>query len=139
MAQKITKKDTKAAQEALEVLLGILPKSEAVIHNIAYTSGLICRESGIPVDQATDFIMSWGERLRALPNFRERYPRYRKPSMYRYQVRYAVQSAYKRTQDKPSSSWFEALTGRRAPVASFWDSLEPAPRRRGRPSKTAAE
>lgn len=139
MAEKITKKDSKAAQEALEILMGVLPKSEAVIHNIAYTSGLICREAGITEEQATEFIMAWGERLRAFPNFRDLYPRYRKPSFYRYQVRYAVQSSYKRMQDKPSSHWFEALTGRRAPAASFWNNLEPTPRKRGRPRMNAAK
>ena len=131
------KKDTKAAQAAFEILLDILPKSEKAIHNIAYTFGLISREAGIPVEQATEFIMAWGERLRALPNFKELYPIYRKPSLYRYQVRYAALSAYKRTQDKPSSHWFEALTGKKAPTASFWDSLPL--KKRGRPKKTAAE
>ena len=137
--KKDRKKDTKAAQEALEILLNILPKSEAVIHNIAYTCGLICRESGIEDEKAANLILSWGERLRALPNFKERYPRYRKPSLYRYQVKYAVISAYKRLQDKPSSHWFEALTGRTAPEASFWDRVPPVKRGRGRPKKTAAE
>lgn len=121
-----SEKDTRAAQDACEILLNVLPKSETGIHNIAYTFGLICRDTGIPVDQATALIMSWSERLRALPNFKELYPLYSKPSFYRYQVRYAVSSAYKRMQDKPSSSWFEALTGRKAPPASFWDSRQPS-------------
>ncbi len=132
------KKDIKAAQEACEILLNILPRSEDGIHNIAYTFGLICRESGIAVEQATDFIMSWSERLRTLPNFRELYPLYRKPSFYRYQVRYAVKSAYARMQDKPSSHWFRDLTGKQAPAASFWGDIESAPSgRRGRPRKPA--
>ena len=131
------KKDTKAAQDAFEILMDILPKSEKGIHNIAYTFGLISREAGIPVEQATEFIIAWSERLRALPNFKELYPIYRKPSLYRYQVRYAAQSAYKRTQDKPSSQWFEALTGKKAPAASFWDSLPL--KKRGRPKKTTEE
>jgi hypothetical protein len=135
----ITKKDTKAAQAAFEILLNILPKSEKGIHNIAYTFGLISREAGIPVEQATEFIMAWGERLRALPNFNDLYPIYRKPSLYRYQVRYASLSAYKRTQDKPSSHWFEALTGKKAPAASFWDSMPLTLKKRGRPKKTVAE
>jgi len=139
MAEKNNKKkDSKAAQEAAEILLSIMPKSEKAIHNIAYTFGLICREAGIASEQSTDFIMAWGERLRALPNFKELYPRYSKPSFYRYQVKYAVQSAYKRLQDKPSSQWFEALTGRRAPAASFWDSEQPIGRR-GRPRKPATK
>lgn len=120
---EINKKDLKAAHEAVEHLLNILPKSETGIHNIAHTCGLICREAGIPVDQATELIMAWSERLRALPNFRELYPYYRKPSLYRYQVRYAVQSAYKRPENKPSSHWFRALTGKTAPAATFWDNL----------------
>jgi hypothetical protein len=119
----IKKEDKKAAQDALRILLNILPKSERGIHDISYSFGLICRESGIPVEQATEIIMSWSDRLRALPNFRELYPRYRKPSLYKYQVRYALQSAYKRTQDKPSSHRFKSLTGQKAPAASFWDSL----------------
>jgi hypothetical protein len=119
----INKEDKKAAQDALRILLNILPKSERGIHDISYSFGLICREAGIPVEQATDIIMSWGDRLRALPNFKELYPRYRKPSFYRYQVRYALQSAYKRTQDKPSSHRFKALTGQKAPAAAFWDNL----------------
>ena len=118
----IRKEDKKAAQDALKILLNILPKSERRIHDISYSFGLICREAGIPVEQATEIIMSWGDRLRALPNFKELYPRYRKLSLYRYQVRYALQSAYKRTQDKPSSHRFKALTGQKAPAASFWDN-----------------
>jgi hypothetical protein len=121
----INKKEKKATQDALKILLSILPKSERGIHDIAYSFGLICREAGIPVEQATAIIIPWSERLRALPNFGELYPRYRKPSFYRYQVRYAVQSAYKRIQDKPSSYRFRALTGQHAPAASFWDSRPP--------------
>ncbi len=134
-----SRKDVKAAQAACEVLLKILPKSEAGIHNIAYTFGLICREAGIPAEQATDFILMWSDRLRALPNFRERYPLYRKPSFYRYQVRYAIRSAYTRTQDKPSSQWFKDLTGQRAPEASFWGDAPPENRRNRRPAKAAEE
>ena len=119
----INKEDKKAAQDALRILLNILPKSERGIHDISYSFGLICRETGIPVEQATAIIMPWSDRLRALPNFKELYPRYRKPSFYRYQVRYALQSAYKRTQDKPSSHRFKSLTGQKAPAASFWDNL----------------
>lgn len=122
---RISKKDSKAAQDACEMLLNILPKSEAGIHNIAYTFGLICRDTSVPVEKARDLIMSWSERLRTLPNFKELYPLYSKPSFYRYQVRYAVLSAYKRPQDKPSSYWFEALTGKKAPSASFWDNNQP--------------
>lgn len=133
-----TRKDMKAAHDASEILLNTLPKSETGIHNIAYTFGLICREAGIPAEQATDFIMSWSERLRAIPNFKERYPLYRKPSFYRYQVRYAVRSAYTRTQDKPSSHWFRDLTGKKAPEASFWGDIE-SPGKKVRPRKTAAE
>jgi hypothetical protein len=133
-----TKKDSKAAKDAIEILLNILPKSETGIHNIAYTSGLICRETGIPVEQATDLIMSWSDRLRALPNFKELYPLYRKPSFYRYQVRYAVQSAYKRPQDNPSSQWFKDLTGKKAPSASFWDKPE-EPVKKTRAKKTATQ
>jgi hypothetical protein len=119
----INKEDKKAAQDALKTLMNILPKSERDIHNIAYSFGLICRETGIPVEQATDLILSWSERLRAIPNFKELYPRYRKPSLYRYQVRYALLSAYKRQQDKPSSHRFRVLTGQKAPAASFWDNV----------------
>ncbi len=131
------KKDSKAAKDALEILLNILPKSETAIHNIAYTFGLISREAGIKDDQALTVIMSWSDRLRALPNFKELYPHYRKPSLYRYQVRYALQSAYKRTQDKPSSHWFKALTNKKAPEASFWDTHEPPPAK-SRRKKTPA-
>jgi hypothetical protein len=140
MAEK-NKKDTKAAQNACEILLKTLPKSEAVIHNIAYTFGLICRETGIPSEQAIDFILLWSDRLRALPNFKERYPLYRKPSFYRYQVRYAVRSAYARTQDKPSSQWFRDLTGKPAPEASFWGDIpqEAARTRRKRFPKPSSE
>ncbi len=132
-----TRKDMKAAQDAAEILLNTLPKSETGIHNIAYTFGLICREAGISAEQATDFIMSWSERLRTIPNFRELYPLYRKPSFYRYQVRYAVRSAYARTQDKPSSYWFRDLTGKKAPDASFWGDGESSGRkgRSRRPAK----
>lgn len=119
----INKEDKKAAQDALKTLMNILPKSERDIHNIAYSFGLICRETGIPAEQATDLIMSWSERLRAIPNFKELYPRYRKLSLYRYQVRYALLSSYKRPQDKPSSHRFRVLTGQKAPAASFWDNV----------------
>ena len=122
---EITKKDAKAAKDAVSLLLDVLPQSETAIHNIAYTCGLICRDVGIPADQATDVVLSWSERLRSLPNFKDLYPLYRKPSFYKYQVRYAVQSAYKRPQDKPSSSRFKSLTGKKAPAASFWDTVAP--------------
>jgi len=121
----ISKKDSKSAQDAIEALLNVLPKSEKAIHNIAYSVGLICRETGVPVEQATALISAWGERLRmAIPNFKELYPRYGKPSLYRYQVKYALQSAYKRVQDRPSSLRFRSLTGKKAPAASFWDKAE---------------
>ena len=121
----INKKDSKSAQDAIQILLNVLPKSEKAIHNIAYSVGLICRESGVPLEQATTLITSWSERLRmAIPNLRDIYPRYGKPSLYRYQVRYALQSAYKRIQDRPSSQRFRALTGQKAPLASFWDKAE---------------
>ncbi|MBI5639696.1 MAG: hypothetical protein HZA17_04645 [Nitrospirae bacterium] len=126
----MTKKDSKAAQDAIQILMNVLPKSETGIHNIAYTSGLIFREVGIPVEQATDLLIAWSERLRTLPNFKELYPLYRKPALYRYKVRYAISSAYKRMQDKPSSYWFEALTGQKAPAAAFWDSRQPADKKR---------
>jgi hypothetical protein len=129
------RKDTKAAHTACDILLKTLPKSEAGIHNIAYTFGLICRETGIPAEQAQEIIMSWSERLRAVPNFRELYPLYRKPSFYRYQVRYAVRSAYARTHEKPSSYWFRDLTGQRPPEASFWGELEPQ-EKKTRPRKS---
>jgi len=132
------KKDSKAAEDTFAFLLNVLPKSETGIHNIAYTFGLICRETGTPLEEATESIMSWGERLRTIENFLELYPRYRKPSFYRYQLRYAIQSAYKRTQDKPSSHWFEALTGEKAPSASFWDKQKPL-KKTGRPGKKTAE
>lgn len=120
----INKQDSKAAQAAIKILFEVLPKSARGIHNIAYTFGLISREAGIPSDQATDLIMAWSERLRALPNFKELYPIYKKLSLYRYQVRYAVQSAYKRTNDMPSSARFKTLTGKKAPAASFWDKSD---------------
>ncbi len=132
MKKDESKRDGSAAQDACEVLLNVLPKSETGIHNIAYTFGLICRDTGVPIDRATELIMSWSERLRALSNFKELYPLYRKPSFYRYQVRYAVQSAYKRIQDKPSSYWYQALTGKKAPSASFWDSRQPPKNRKTR-------
>jgi rubrerythrin len=69
--------------------------------------------------------------LRAFANFKDLYPLYRKPSFYRYQVRYAVQSAYKRTQDKPSSHRFKSLTGKKAPDASFWDTVPFAEKKGG--------
>lgn len=131
----ISKEDKKAAQGALEILLNSLPRSEKDIHSIAYSFGLICRESGIPVEQATNVIMSWGERLRAFPNFRELFPLYRKPAFFRYQVRYAVQSAYKRPQDTPSSLRFKNLTGQKPPAASFWDKL-PESKKKIRRQKT---
>lgn len=116
------RKDGKAAREAIEILVSVLPKSEKEIYHIAHSFGLISRESGIPIERATDFIISWSERLRtAVPDFKERYPRYRKPSLYRYQVQYAVRSAYKRLQEMPSSRRFTSLTGKSAPPASFWD------------------
>ncbi len=115
-------KNGKAAREAIEILLSLLPKSEKEIYQIAHSFGLISRETGIPVERATEFIIAWSERLRtAVPDFRERYPRYRKPSLYRYQVQYAVLSAYKRVQEMPSSRRFTALTGKSVPPASFWD------------------
>jgi hypothetical protein len=120
----INKQDSKDAQAAIKLLFEILPKSARGIHNIAYTFGLISRETGIPADQATDLIMAWSERLRTLPNFKELYPLYRKLSLYRYQIRYAVQSAYKRTNDMPSSARFKTLTGKKAPAASFWDKSD---------------
>jgi hypothetical protein len=134
----IRKEDKKAAQGALEILLNSLPRSEKGIHSIAYSVGLICREVGIPVEQATVVIMSWSERLRAFPNFRELFPLYRKPAFYRYQVRYAVQSAYKRLQDKPSSLRFKTLTGQNPPAASFWDRF-PESKKRYRDRKTPAD
>ena len=120
----LNKQDSKAAQDAIKILFHILPKSARGIHNIAYTFGLISRETGIPSGQATDLIMAWSERLRTLPNFKELYPLYRKLSLYRYQIRYAVQSAYKRTNDMPSSARFKTLTGKKAPAASFWDKAD---------------
>jgi hypothetical protein len=114
--------DKRAAQEAAEILLAVLPKSEKTIHDIAYSFGLIAREVAIPLDQATDFITAWSERLRtASPDFKERYPRSAKPSQYRYQMCYAVRSAYYRTQEGPASRKFKSLTGKVAPPASFWD------------------
>ncbi|MHB8882922.1 MAG: hypothetical protein ACYC69_15600 [Thermodesulfovibrionales bacterium] len=125
MTNSITKKDSKAAHDAIEILLNVLPKSETGIHDIAYSVGLICRETSVPVEQATALVAAWSERLRmALPDFRERYPRYKKPSLYRYQVQYAVTSAYKRAQDKPSSRKFASLTKKTPPPASFWDRPE---------------
>jgi hypothetical protein len=131
------RKDTQAAHTACDILLKTLPKSESGIHNIAYTFGLICRETGIPAEQAQEIIMSWSERLRAVPNFKELYPLYRKPSFYRYQVRYAVKSAYARTHEKPSSYWFRDLTGQRAPAASFWGELKPPQEKKTRTRKAA--
>ena len=120
------KADTKAAQAALEILLNILPRSERGIQDIAYLFGLICRDSDIPVEQATIAIMSWSERLRALPNFKELYPSYSKLSFYRYRVRYAAQSAYKRRQASPSYRKFRDLTGQEPPAASFWTMPQPS-------------
>ena len=117
--------DKKAAQEAVETLLAVLPKSEKLIHDIAYSFGLIAREAGIPLERAMDFIIAWSERLKAaLPDFKERYPRYAKPSQYRYRVTYAVRSAYQRTQEGPSSRKFKSLTGKQPPPASFWDKAD---------------
>jgi hypothetical protein len=137
MAEGQDRRDGKAAREAIEILLSVLPKSEKEIYHIAHSFGLISRETGIPVERATDFIIAWSERLRmAVPDFRERYPRYRKPSLYRYQVQYAVLSAYKRVQEMPSSRKFVSLTGKRVPPASFWDRTgqdgEERPLRKGR-------
>jgi hypothetical protein len=129
-----TKEDRKAAQTALEILLKILPRSETAIRHITYTVGLICRESGIPVERATDLVMSWSERLRAIPNFPETYPRYRKPSFYRSHVRGAVRNAYRRMQDKPSYYWFKSLTAQEAPAASFWVNLRPV-RKKSKPRR----
>lgn len=134
----ITNKDKKTAKSAIELLLNTLPKSGRGIQDIAYLVGLICRETGIPVEQATDIIMSWSERLRALTNFKELYPSHRKLSFYRYRVRYSVQSAYKRIQAKPSPRSFYDLTGQEAPAAAFWAKL-PASNTKGKPRKPAAE
>ncbi len=134
----INKEDKKAAKSALEILLNILPKSGRGIQDIAYLVGLICRETGIPVEQATDVIMSWSERLRALTNFKELYPAHRKLSFYRYRVRYSVQSAYKRIQAQPSTRNFYDLTGQEAPAASFWAKL-PASNTKGKPGRPEAE
>jgi len=49
----INKEDKKAAKSAIEILLNILPKSGRGIQDIAYLVGLICRETGVPVEQAT--------------------------------------------------------------------------------------
>jgi len=133
----ISKEDKKAAKCAIEILLNILPKSGRGIQDIAYLVGLICRDTSVPVEQATDVIMSWSERLRALTNFKELYPAHRKLSFYRYRVRYSVQSAYKRTQAQPSPHTFFDLTGQEAPAASFWARL-PASKIRGVPGKPAA-
>jgi hypothetical protein len=134
----INKTNKKAAQGAVEILLNILPKSERGIQDIAYLCGLICREVGIPVEQATEVIMSWSDRLRTLPNFKELYPQYSKLSAYRYRVRYSVQSAYKRMQAQPSSRKFNALTGQEAPAASFWAKL-PDANKKGKPRKSSTE
>ena len=132
------KEDKKTAKYALEILLNILPKSGRGIQDIAYLVGLICRETGVPVEQATDVIMSWSERLRALTNFKELYPAHRKLSFYRYRVRYSVQSAYKRIQAQPSPRNFYDLTGQEAPAASFWAKL-PASKTKDGPGKPAEE
>ncbi|TAN39644.1 MAG: hypothetical protein EPN25_10725 [Nitrospirae bacterium] len=135
-----TKKDSKSAHDAIELLLNVLPKSETGIHDIAYSVGLICRETSVPVEQATALVAAWSERLRmALPDFRERYPRYKKPSLYRYQVQYAVTSAYKRTQDKPASRKFTSLTKKAAPAASFWDRPETGPESPDKPKDKPAD
>lgn len=116
----INKEDKKAAKDAIEILLNVLPKSGRGIQDIAYLAGLICRYTGVPLEQATDIIMSWSERLRALTNFKELYPAHRKLSFYRYRVRYSVQSAYKRIKAQPSPRSFYDLTGQEVPAASFW-------------------
>src|SRR4030065_91624 len=134
----INKEDKKAAKYAIELLLNILPKSGKGIQDIAYLVGLICRDTGVPVEQATDVIMSWSDRLRALTNFKELYPAHRKLSFYRYRVRYSVQSAYKRIQAQPSPHSFFDLTGQEAPPASFWAKL-PASKTKDGPGKPAAE
>jgi len=134
----ISKEDKKAAKNAIELLLNILPKSGRGIQDIAYLVGLICRETGGPVEQATEVIMSWSDRLRALTNFKELYPAHRKLSFYRYRVRYSVQSAYKRIQAQPSPRSFSDLTGQEAPAASFWAKL-PASNTKDKPGKPAAE
>ena len=126
---KISKQDKIAARDSLELLLSILPESEKDIRHIAYTFGLICRETDIKLEQATDLITSWSERLRALPNFAELFPLYHKPSYYRYNLRHAVKSAYKRLEDKPSSVWVAALTGKEPPEASFWVNIPPSRRK----------
>jgi len=126
---KINKQDKQAARDSLELLLSILPESEKDIRHIAYTFGLICRETDIKLEQAVDLITSWSERLRALPNFTELYPLYHKPSYYRYNLRHTVKSAYKRTEDKPSSVWVKALTGKEPPEASFWVNIPPSRRK----------
>jgi hypothetical protein len=132
----VNKEDKKAAKNAIEVLLNVLPKSGRGIQDIAYLVGLICRETGVPVEQATDVIMSWSERLRALTNFKELFPAHRKLSFYRYRVRYSVQSAYKRVQAQPSPRTFFDLTGQEAPAASFWAKLPPA-KTKSKPEKPA--
>jgi hypothetical protein len=134
----INKEDKKTAKYAIEILLNILPKSGRGIQDIAYLVGLICRETGVPVEQATAVIMSWSDRLRALTNFKELYPSQRKLSFYRYRVRYSVQSAYKRMQAKPSPRSFFDLTGQEAPAASFWTKL-PVSKPKGEPGKPTAE
>lgn len=126
---KIGKQDKKAARDVLELLLSVLPESARDIQHIAYTFGLICRETDIKPEQATDLITSWGERLRALPNFTELFPLYHKPSRYRYTLRHTVQNAYTRTEDKPSSEWVKALTGKEPPEASFWVNIPPSHRK----------
>jgi len=134
----INKEDKKAAKYALELLMNILPKSGRGIQDIAYLAGLICRDTGVPVEQATGIILAWSDRLRAIADFKELYPSQRKLSFYRYRVRYAVQSAYKRTQAKPSPRSFYALTGQAAPAASFWAKLPPS-KTKGRPEKPVEE
>ena len=134
----INKEDKKAAKVAVEILLNILPKSGRGIQDIAYLVGLICRETGVPVEQATSVVMSWSERLRALTNFKELYPAHRKLSFYRYRVRYSVQSAYKRIQAQPSPRTFFDLTGQETPAASFWAKL-PASNKKDVSGKLAAE
>ncbi len=132
------KEDKKAAKNAIEILLNILPKSGRGIQDIAYLVGLICRETGVPIEQATDIILAWSDRLRSIADFKELYPAHRKLSFFRYRVRYSVQSAYKRIKAQPSPRTFFDLTGQEAPAASFWAKL-PASKTKGGHGKPAAE
>jgi hypothetical protein len=133
----ISKEDKKAAKYAIDLLLNILPKSGRGIQDIAYLVGLICRDTGVPVEQATDIILAWSDRLRAIEDFKELYPSQRKLSFYRYRVRYSVQSAYNRRQAQPSPRRFYDLTDQEAPAASFWAKLPAS--NKGKPAKPAAE